>query len=224
MNTNSRGHRIAAQDKHLLSLHKEHRKLLNVQRSAPLIELDEPYQRGWVRFFRLRDDASRREDAETLKEILDEINVYQYCRKGTFTQKNKKTGVEEPIGHNPKKYNVKEWCLYKWPPIYHKYFEIRLVTERNWRNQLVRNQRYVFKYPFYFVSHIEKHFVTHQRVGMPEIDARLAEIEDCLYQQDIQGRLDNLLGFKYRWHPQRVARSTANYQAVNEGLEELADE
>lgn len=136
MNLNRRGQRITARDKHLLGLYKEYLKLSRVQSSAPLIELDEPYQRGWVRFFRLRDDASRREDASTLKEILDKINVYQYCRKGTFTQKNKKTGTEEPIGHNPKRYIVNEWHLNKWPPIYHKYFEIRLVTERNRKNQL----------------------------------------------------------------------------------------
>lgn len=223
MNSLHRGRTITAKDKHYRSLYKEYRKLLDVQRSAPLIEIDEPYQRGWVRFFKLRDDASRRSDAATLTEILKRVNVYQYCRKGTFMQKNQKTKSYEPIGHYPKRYTIKEWSRLEWLESYRKYFEARLVTERNWKNQWVRNQRYVFKYPFYFVSCTEKHFVTHHRVKLPDVESRITEIMNYFDQHQVWHRLHHLNGERCRWRTcyDETARPNINYQAIREGLEEL---
>lgn len=221
-----RGRAMATRDKQLLSLHREYRKLLDIKHSAPLLELDEPYQRGWVRFFRLREDASHRKDVDKLLEILDKINVFQYCRKGTFMQCNPRTGKTEPIGHHPKIYNVGEWEKLAWSGDYARYFEIRLVTELNWKNQPVRNQRYVFIYPFYFVSHIEKHFVTHQRVAMPDIEKRIAEIENYFEQHQCWSRLNKLFGVPgYRtWNRIVPDRTHANYLAICAELKDIEDE
>lgn len=223
MNSLHRGHSITAKDKYYRSLYKEYQKLLNIQRSAPLIEIDEPYQRGWVRFFRLRDDASRRIDAPALTEILKRVNVYQYCRNGTFMEKNPKTGISEPIGHHPKRYSKKDWSRLGWPESHQKYFETRLVTERNYKNQWVRNQRYVFKYPFYFVSCTEKHFVTHQRVNLPDVESRITEIMNYFDHHQVWHRLHHLFGERCRWRScyDERARPNATYQAILEGLEEL---
>lgn len=224
MNSKNRGRMIMARDKHLLSLYKEYNKLENLQREAPLIELDEPYQRGWVRSFRLREDAQRREDRDTLLEILERVNVKQYCRKGTFMQKNRKTGKVVPIGHNPKRYSRKEWSRLDWKEEHRKYFDMRLVSEPNIKGEWVLNHRYVFIYPFYLESYIEKHFITHRRVATPEIDARLAEIDNFFDQVQALSRIYNIKGWTWHWRYEKDHKKRERDLAIKTGLEEYYDE
>ena len=217
---------IMARDKHLLSLYKEYNKLNSLQREAPLVELDEPYQRGWVRSFRLREDAQRREDRDTLLEILERVNVKQYCRKGTFMQKNRKTGKVVPIGHNPKRYSRKQWSELDWKEEYRKYFDMRLVSEQNIKGEWVLNQRFVFIYPFYFESYIEKYFITHRRVATPEVDSRLEYVSRFLDNPTEWGRIHRLKGWKHNWHwgYEKDHKKREHHLAIKTGLEEYYDE
>lgn len=224
MNSITRGRAVTAKDKQYRALYREYRKLLQIKQSAPIIELDEPYQRGWMRCFYLRHDASRRDDVKTLKEILNILNVYQYCRKGTFTQKNGRTKAVSPIGHHLKNYSIDAWKKQKETNTYDKYFEMRLVSELNWKHQIVRNQKYVFKYPFYFVSTIEKHFVTHRVTAMPEVETRIAEIETHFDHNQILSRLDNLRGQSWHWKRKPMLKSNNEYRAIQSALAEINED
>ena len=226
MRSFDRGRLITAKDKRLLSLQCEYNKLWDAKSSVPLLKLDEPYQRGWVRFFRLRDDALRRKDSDKLIAILKKINIVQYCRRGAFMQYNPRTGKTEPIGHYPKVFTMGEWNRLSWAEDFKRYFEMRLVTQYNRRRQLARNQCYVFIYPFYLVSHVEKYFVTHQRVAIPEIESRIAEIEREIRRPPCSARVHRLLGCPmFRWEQRKtLARINANYLAIRDELLELENE
>ncbi|MGJ8640457.1 MAG: hypothetical protein ACSHYA_13805 [Opitutaceae bacterium] len=224
MNRFRRGCNIAARDKHYLALYREYLKLLKVESDAPLIELDTPYQRGWVRYFRLREDALTRDDAGTLKEVLERVNVYQYCRKGTFTQKHGKSKKLVPIGHHLKWFTVNDARWLKWPERYKKYFELRLLTQVNCNNQIVRNHRCVFMYPQYCVSHIEKYYVTHRRVCMPEVVSRIAELEEYFEQNLVREKLASLSGCSNGWDSKPLLRKDAEYYEIQSGLEERIED
>ncbi len=213
MNPNIRGRIIAARHKHLLALEREYRQLLKAHYNAPLIEVDEPYQRGWVRSLHLRDDITRRKDAPTLKAILHQINVYQYCRNKNFTQRNGQTRKIEPIGHHSKRFTHQEWQRLSWADTYKKYFEYQLVSESKRAGEIRWNHKYVFKFEYYFVSKIEKNIVTHQRASLPEVQARIQEIRNYMDTHLGWKTLNHLLGHKnwvasyYQRHSRKNART-----------------
>ena len=63
-----------ANENKLLSLHREERKIWQVQRDMGMVELNPPIVRGWKRYFVLREDVARCNDALFYQNILDKIN------------------------------------------------------------------------------------------------------------------------------------------------------
>lgn len=87
-----RGKRKEKFERELRAMREERQRLWEVQRDAPLLPLDKPFQRGWTRFFVLRDDALRRNDAAALRQAFEFVQVRQYCRKGDFRKYDWKAG------------------------------------------------------------------------------------------------------------------------------------
>lgn len=67
---------------------KESRRLHRAQFDAPLVELEKPYQRGWMRYFRLTEQATRRSDIELLEELLPYVDHISFAGRG-----NSKPGI-----------------------------------------------------------------------------------------------------------------------------------
>jgi len=62
--------KYARRDKHLLRLERELNRLNQAHRHAPIIPLERPYQRGWVKFYVLEDRVERRPDAVIFRTVL----------------------------------------------------------------------------------------------------------------------------------------------------------
>ncbi|WP_281632179.1 hypothetical protein [Flavobacterium luteolum] len=54
-------------EKHLIQLRKLEIELWNKRKDLPLMPLEIPYQKGWQRNFKLRDDISRSSEAPFLR-------------------------------------------------------------------------------------------------------------------------------------------------------------
>lgn len=57
--------------KSFLKMEKRYNELFNEIHKLPLRELKTPYQKGWVITYRLRDDISRRQDVQIIKDVLE---------------------------------------------------------------------------------------------------------------------------------------------------------
>lgn len=220
MNPDARSRTLAAHDKLLLRLDRERQQLRKAWHQAPVIPLEVPYQQGWVRFFKLREDAQRREDVEYLREILTHVNTYQYSRDGNFVERVHVKGRQNPWRHEPQPFLLDDPMLATWPSWFRRYFEIRMLQTTNWRGKHTHVPHYVFKYPYYLKTVVQKHFVTHTRVRMGDIEARLAEIEAYLRHHHASPRLRWLKDCTY-WYsldtkPDTGARSNARRSAIEE--------
>lgn len=191
-------------DKSIFALERERNKLYRIQRDAPLIKLEKPMQNGWVKYWMLRDDYTRREDAHVFRTILKVIGTETFCRKKNFLDRHGKEygpGLRI-IGRN-------EMEMLQWTQALKKHFHFGLHYEKNlWGYSSPRPiEGWKIIRPFFFEEAIKPHFVTHVRTHYPDVESRLAQIQNKFSKDQLYNRLDNLRGNRKMSEEWRMAKS-----------------
>ena len=83
-------------EKQLIQLRKLEVELWKKRRNLPLVPLEIPYQKGWQRNFKLRDDIARSSEASFYKELLGKINTWQFSPEKSFKRKKKRKRNSRP--------------------------------------------------------------------------------------------------------------------------------
>lgn len=73
-------------DKQLLRMERELNRLEEIKSNQPVVPLEKPYQKGWIRKFVLRSEVEKSDKAAFYQEILDKINSYQHHYDQSFKQ------------------------------------------------------------------------------------------------------------------------------------------
>lgn len=205
-----------AREKQLLALERELYRLHQAKRHAPIIPLERPYQRGWAKFYVLDDAILRRADTTMYRAILPVINQRVVARDRSFMNRH-----GHPILLRPRIIPGREWLKLGWPAKYHRFFSYgrwRLDHEP-WRPKKWREHVSGFKLTnlSWLREEIQPHLITHQRVDLPEVRSRLAEIENHLEATQGWEQLRSLHG-RSRWWLRMT--STANELRSSETLRE----
>ena len=198
-------------DKEILAYVRELDKLHLINRHAPFVPIDKPYQNGWIKKFTLRDDYTRRTDAEVYWTMLDKINGIAFCRNKNFLNRDRKEygPVLKVIGKN-------EWNGLGWPEHYKKYF-----CFGRWRvGDYGTVEGYKFDRAFCFVETIEPHIVTKVRVMYPEVEKRLREIRNIFEQNRFWERHSNLKGRRKCSSDYRLSRDRYLNKLSSKEIEE----
>lgn len=192
-----------ARDKEFLRLEREYNQLHRALNDAPVVPLDEPYQRGWSKTYVLREDIRRRADVAVFRTVLAAVNRRIWSRERDFIQ---------PDGQiyrlRPRIILPLEWNRLPWPTSHR-----RLFTYGPWEDEfpprrLFRRRRrlvvgYSIRNPWWLEDVVEPWMITHQRVELPEVRRRIAEIDARLIHTRGRERLGNLHGHKNRWYRRR---------------------
>ena len=166
----------------------------------------EPYQRGWVRSFVLRDDAKNRTDAREMQQVLDKINNTVYCNNEKFLHRNWKTGKMEPIPQRPKYLNDAEYNALTEKQ--KSFFEQRTwiankVTVAGRGNSAEKKYvtGYVFRNDFYLVFKIEPNIVTEHWIPNQEIESRYGELSSHFEKNGLWGKFNKAMHWStgYEW-------------------------
>jgi hypothetical protein len=164
--------------KEIIALMEEQSRLHKAERKLGLIELKEPYQRGWKKFYVLREDVLNRKDADVFKEILKLIQHTIYSRKPDFTYKDFKTKKILPMEHGF--HPISKAKYEKLDPKIKKHFGLSYIYGYYNKYDSTPRQAYiVYRYcgpEYYFVTKIDKNIVTHAHAIDSVIESRLAEI------------------------------------------------
>lgn len=203
----SRSYRKWERDRYLQKLERERRELWNQLGDAPIRKLDEPYQRGWERFFVLSEEAKRRKDSDRLREVLKIVQRYQRAKSKDFYKPCwSKWGRKKRMKHRLKSFTAKEFLKQKVPDELLQYFMTqnrRPISPRSRLRELVRSEwggRIFLAQPHYFQRVVKPYMITHEKVALPEVERRLSEVEDVLWSPPNSGRLSWLNGYRYgRW-------------------------
>ncbi|PQA93631.1 hypothetical protein B0A69_11555 [Chryseobacterium shigense] len=184
-------------EKQIRKKYQRSKELWNLRRNIPWIPLENPYQRGFVRFFVLSDDVKRSEDADFYEGILKKINTYLYSESRLFLKKRRKFGrriyVEKPQRLNT--ISSYAWTDPKFGliPRERQYF----LKREEYHPFRKRNETYYeFIEPWRFTLRIRPHMITHYKPVDAEIEKEYAEIESYISQYKVAGIIQKTINGK----------------------------
>lgn len=185
-------------DKQLIQLYKEERALYRQQKNLGWEPLVPPVQKGWKRFFVLRDDVARSKNAEFFQNILNKINTYDWSYRKDFMIKKRRFGRKKYAVKEQKLLQPWDWHFIKLgfseseKQMFHEEYHYE-----KWNRGLVK--RYVFNEPWRFVLRIRPNMITKIRVKDPILEARLKRISNYLKRNDFEKRQAKLMYGRYKW-------------------------
>ncbi|OQP50797.1 hypothetical protein A4H97_02945 [Niastella yeongjuensis] len=177
-------------DKKLLRLKKERNRLYRQEKDLGYEPLIPPVQKGWKRFFVLREDVARSKHAEFFENILKKINTYDWSYRKDFRVRKRRYGRN--------KYGVKTQALLR---PYEDHFQRLNFTdvEKSFfypalkMDHKGRFERYfVFSELWRFVLRVRPNMIDKVKRRDEVIEKRLAEIEDYLEWNNYKCRLEKL--------------------------------
>jgi hypothetical protein len=203
---------IEDRDKQILALDRERDRIRNDPGYKTVVQLDEPYQKGWKRLFVLKPKAQRGDKAALYQGILDKINTVQYHYDASF--KNSK--------------RIRRWHRYyhEGPPklqhIKQRYWqtgEYKLTEEQCACFQLVQywdeayyrlDYCYEFSFPEVFKIAVLPHIIDTVKIGDALLEQRMAWIDNQFYKNGLQYRLQKLHkgGYSNGW---KIGREKLKY-------------
>ncbi len=191
-----------SRDKQLIRLYKRENLLCKQKRELPMIPLKHPYQRGWKRFFVLRDNVAKSPDAEFYQEILKKINTVKY--------------------HHDKNFRVRKRrkCRYYYAE---KQQRLRELTEREWlanslklsdaekqcfyakmewdKNKYRMVATYVFVECWRFALVVKPHIIYEVKMHDEALERELKEIDNKIERNYLRPRIRRLTnGRSYRYY------------------------
>lgn len=213
-------------DRDLICLSKERNNLWQMLRDAPLRKLEHPYQRGWVRYFVLTEEAARRKDAARFQALLSYIQCIQYCGNLHFMERpHWKSKRLRPRKHRLAILNAPLMIRLKIPDELLSYLvtqKRRPISSRARLIELMRsgyNGQIKVRHPHYFLRKVEPYMITHARIALPEVERRMAEVEYILDQPQNRGRLDKLQrsrSYAWKWCDVERERRQSKRTAVKD--------
>jgi hypothetical protein len=184
--------------KNLLRLYKEERSISRQIGSLGYEELDPPVQRGWKRYFVLREDVARSKDAKFFQGILDKMNTTEYSWKKDFKVMRKHRGkkiyvvrdqeLEKlwPCSFKKKKFTEKE----------EKYFDLVMTNERVGKHFI---WLYRFQEPWRFRLKVEPNMIKRAKIKNFDLERRANEISQYLGRNNLRPKMLKVVHGRYQW-------------------------
>ncbi len=193
---------IEGQDKKLIRLFKEDRELSKRCSELPMIDLKPPIQRGYKRYFIVREDVRRSKQGVFYENLLRKINTIQHSATKEFRQKKRRLGrrTYEARGQQLKVVLPHEINKMKLTPQEMLCFTFKIKIEVR-HKRIYQTQYFEMTEPWRYVLRIRPNMIDKIRTHDEELEQRLAELNDKVYKNKINyARLSKLRDWGYdRW-------------------------
>jgi hypothetical protein len=182
-------------EKRLLKLDKERWQLRVQQFNRGWAPVDPPYQRGWKRFFVLRADVARSNQAEFFEGILKKINTSQWSYRKDFRVRGKRN--KKVLG----KYRIREQHLLAPDPMSFAKLDFSDKEKLFFEERLsycVQQGKYIKSYvfiePWRFELRIRPNIVREAWIVDPVLKSRQKEIDSFIEKGWHEGKITKLNG------------------------------
>lgn len=220
-------------DKQLIQLSNTRNELWDKVRALPLVPLETPYQRGWMRTFVLRNDVAISKDSEFFQRLLDKINTVQYSHKKLFQVKKRHRGKKIYVS-KPQRLKTLTSCEWSrnsarnwegkevsFSEKEKTYFAVREVIGYNGRTEY----EYYFTEAWRFVLKTKANLITHTRMKDHDLMSQLRKLENYLDQHHLSHKIQKLVrGKKQNWHFEKTEHTGLKNKSVNQILFEYDSE
>ncbi|MCD0473241.1 hypothetical protein LPB87_02425 [Flavobacterium sp. EDS] len=187
-------------EKQLIQLNKLQDELWEKKRCLPLVPLAMPYQKGWQRYFVLREDIARSKEALFYKTVLEKINTVQYSPDKSFKKKKKRKRKHVYV---EKLQIIKEFSESEWRSpklILTEKEKIHFYKRERWCPNCKRYKvHYIFNEPWRYVLRVRPNMITHTRMVDAVLESEIDRLENYLTRNFLRytmmkmkhGSLDN---------------------------------
>lgn len=190
-----------SKEKKVMALHKLEMDLWDQKRNLPLVPLEKPYQKGWIRFFVVRDDVQRADTLGFFTELLQKMNNHLWSDNKRFTKRKRKfqRRIEVPIEQKLKRFSEIEWtdpnC--KLTPKEKEYFQ----AVEEWD---IHRKRYCTYYEckekWRFVLRVRPYMITHTKAVDVALERDLKRIENYIEKNNLRNLQNRLVyGRSFKW-------------------------
>jgi len=180
-------------EKQLIQLAKTQKQLHKKRHDLPLVQLEQPYQRGWVRSFILREDVADSMDAEFFKDLLIKINTENFSHHKSFRVKRKRFGkkVFETKPQFLADISKSDWDNNKIPLTEKEkeHFQQKLIWSKNWNCWIAV---YAFDQPWRYVLKVKPNMITHTKAPDSDLERELKEIDNYLTNNNLYHKMHRL--------------------------------
>lgn len=157
---------------------KRRAEIWNEKRNIPLVPLEVPYQKGYVRYFVLREDIKNEKEIAFFSAILKKINTEQFAQTKKFTKKEKRNRKRIDI---PMIQHLRKLYPYEFSGKDSKLTdrEREYFTQTQVYNQFTKTFEtfYEFIQPWRFRLIIKPNMITHYKPLDLELEREKAEID-----------------------------------------------
>jgi hypothetical protein len=175
-------------EKQIRKKYQRSKELWEIRRNIPLVPLEKPYQKGFVRFFVVRDDVKRSKDGDFFEGILNKINTKMYSETRKFLKKKRKFGRRIYVIRDQKLVQLSE---YQWndPKLGLTTREKQYFLKREEYNPFRKryNIYYEFIEPWRFVLRVKPNMITHFKPLRSNLEKEIDELNSYLSQHKIVG-------------------------------------
>ena len=196
-----------------------HAELEKQRRTLPLVPLEKPYQKGYVRFFVLREDVRQGKQADFFATLLEKINTYQYADNRKFQKKKKRRRKPVYVARKQElrsfsqreleraldsgEFSVKEYLYFA---------KVECFNRQKDRFETY----YEFTEPWRFELRVKPNMITHYRPVDIAIERELAELDKIIdnhknlgtITHKIYGRRNSWNQFQKRYTPKEKYKRT----------------
>ncbi len=185
---------IQQRQKHLLGLDRQLDQLYKTRNELGYEELEEPYQKGYVRSFVLREDTRVSKLEPFYSSILKQINTYQYSETKLFRKRRRKYGKRYYVNKEQYLVDLNEYQYQKLPPFLQVYF-VRIESYHpQWKRM---EMKYRFAEPWRFELEIRPYFITHRKKIDQELESAINQLRNFFERHHLYDKIYHIKGKSY---------------------------
>lgn len=217
-------------DKQLIQITKQERLLWQRRRDLPMVPLDNPYQKGWKRYFVVRDDIKRSPSAGFFSTLLEKINTVQYHPEKSFKVKKRRRGSRKRSkGPEVRRQFLQEFSEWHWNHHSLKLTELEKahfhLYEKMSKDGKSKCLVYRFNEPWRYVLQVKPHIITEVKMVDGLLEQEIQLLDNYVTNHYLQPRMSRLTGgvYKYKSWQENTNRGYRNLlysNALSSFLEE----
>jgi|GEM_PF-4576667 len=185
-------------EKELLKLDRLRNELWEKQRNLGYEKLEEPYQRGYKRYFVVREDVARSKYGHFYEELLPYINTVEYSLNAEFKTRKcrRKKGKKQYTLKRQYLHQIIHYDFNKVPSKFHKHFVER--RKKYYRNHYCKYL--VFKEAWRYRLVIEPNIITHKRIIDSKLESDIQKLDNYIDKQLLNVKISKAKSTKHNYH------------------------
>lgn len=189
-------------DKQLIQIIKKEKLLWQKRRELPMIPLENPYQKGWKRYFVVREDIKRSPSAGFFTTLLEKINTVQHHPDKSFKIKKRRRGSRKRSkGAEVRRQFLQEFLEWDW-----NHHSLKLTEpekahfhlyEKTSKDRKSKCFVYRFNEPWRYVLQVKPHMITEVKMVDSLLEQEIQLLDNYITNHYLKRRMNKITGRGY---------------------------